>query len=672
MTRSSHTMERSGTVGGGVALGLGQTSSAYPGTAKVRLKEVVDQKARKPLTPEDISYLTYPCEQGGFRATVTIAAVIFGLEEPLKRTGDVRPSKKDAEHSAASAALDAIDEGGWVSPASAGAASTCSTPAKSSVTESLHSSCEEDLRVLAPELKSDVAPQVLRILLTGGPCGAKSTALEMLKEVLPTQGVVNVHTLEDFTPMVTDEVDMATDIPRRRRVQQEREEQAHRRALRSAAEKGATPTVLLIDRGLAERALETDGPVHAPEEVLHRYDLVVHLMSPAVDKPMLYERIAKRGKPPKEEAVEEDIRIRRSYQRHANFRVLWNGPDKGQAIPVFLGWKLRALLRVVLKNCSTLPTFRANEQSSDGSAVDKWLRSRQLRESFGQEQNPGNLEVRVPLTKLLQKHFKGGREEDVKTFFDHVRLVCPLEDIRSNMPDFLRAYVEHGMPEAIGGAGSLSCAEKEKAAGKPERVAKEILDAYREAFRGEPPPVGTYLDVGSGTCTTASALAKKLTLPRDRVWCLDIEESCGTRTDDVTFRSFDGEKLPLASSSVELITFIHVLHHVEPGGSSMFQLLREVHRVLKPGGVVVVKEHNSPSRDYDLYLEAMHSLKQLVFYANEPEKMPLGSYQSVEEWKVTFRGVGLPVIHVADTRDIYNSVLLVLEKIPEGGSDTEA
>merc|ERR1712032_148453 len=38
---------------------------------------------------------------------------------------------------------------------------------------------------------------------------------------------------------------------------------------------------------------------------------------------------------------------------------------------------------------------------------------------------------------------------------------------------------------------------------------------------------------------------------------------------------------------------------------------------------------------------------------------------------VTFRQVGLPVVHVMHTDDIYNSVLLVLEKIVEGEDDNE-
>jgi len=373
--------------------------------------------------------------------------------------------------------------------------------------------------------------------------------------------------------------------------------------------------------------------------------------------------------------MNEDIRIRRCYQQHKNFAILWNGPDKGEAIPVFLGWKMRELLQLVQAKV-IVPWSDAQEsegandlRASLSDLVDRWLRSKQLREAFGCERHPGVPAVREPLQKLLSKHLTGDKDR-VTDFFDYVRYVCPLDEMNEdNMPKFLRHYIEGRMPNAVAslGASCACCAEKERSVGKPDKVADEILRAYSDAFEGgEPPEVAVYMDVGCGTCTTASAIARKLCLSKDHVICLDIEESCGERADDVTFRIFNGEKLPQDSASVDLVTFIHVLHHVEPGGSSMFHLLQEVGRVLKPGGVVVVKEHDSPNRDYDLYLEAMHSLKQLVFYTNEPERMPLGSYQSVADWKVTFRRVCLPVVHTMHTQDIYNSVLFVLEKIADG------
>jgi SAM-dependent methyltransferase len=236
-----------------------------------------------------------------------------------------------------------------------------------------------------------------------------------------------------------------------------------------------------------------------------------------------------------------------------------------------------------------------------------------------------------------------------------------------SLPEVLRNYVRSHMPGIL--AGELSCAccaDKEQASGKPEKVARELLCVYDKAFRGQPPRVDNYVDIGSGTCTTACAISKQLGLSKDQVSCLDIVESCGQRADDVTFMIFDGQTLPLPTASTDLISIVHVLHHVEPGGSSMFHLLQEIKRILRPGGVVIVKEHDSPNKDYDLYLEAMHSLKQLVFYTSDPETMPLGSYQSREEWQVTFRRIGLPVVYWERTNDIYNSVIMILENIADG------
>merc|ERR1719254_76477 len=98
-------------------------------------------------------------------------------------------------------------------------------------------------------------------------------------------------------------------------------------------------------------------------------------MSPAVDKPEFYRRIEKHGKPREEVAFQEDLLVRRCYQKHSNFKILWNGPDKGQAIPVWLGWKMKELLCVVQTVCRT-DAFKTSH--SQLGVVDQWLRSRQL------------------------------------------------------------------------------------------------------------------------------------------------------------------------------------------------------------------------------------------------------------------------------------------------------
>jgi len=476
----------------------------------------------------------------------------------------------------------------------------------------------------------------------------------MLQQMLP---YFHFHVLPilDFSDMSA----VSMDSDRRRCIQEKREGTAFKEAQRTSQSLNK-PVVLLIDRGVIERDLE-NAPPHAPPEVLGNYDMIVHMMSPAVDKPEFYSRIEKLGKPDPEAALEEDQQVRRCYQKHHNFNILWNGPDMGKAIPVWLGWKMKQLLRVVLRACGIDLPKSLHQQLE---VVDEWLRSRQLREAFGSESDEGVSEVQQHLEKLLLKQL-GGNKSWVNKFFDHVRFVLPLDNER--FQEALRSYVHSHMPGILADEACCECcAEKEQASGKPVKVAKDLLYAYSEAFKNHPPEVNNYVDIGSGTCTTACAVSKELHLSKTQVTCLDIVKSCGPHADDVTFMLYDGQTLPLPTASTDLISLVHVLHHVEPGGSSMFHLLQEVKRILKPGGVVIVKEHDSPNKNYDLYLEAMHSLKQLVFYTNEPEKMPLGSYQSLEEWRVTFRRVGLPVVHVQRTHDIYNSVVMILENIPDG------
>jgi SAM-dependent methyltransferase len=64
------------------------------------------------------------------------------------------------------------------------------------------------------------------------------------------------------------------------------------------------------------------------------------------------------------------------------------------------------------------------------------------------------------------------------------------------------------------------------------------------------------------------------------------------RTDnpDNDYRAFDGETIPFASGSFGLATAVCVLHHVPPAQWADF--VAELRRVVRPGGLVCVIEHN--------------------------------------------------------------------------------
>jgi SAM-dependent methyltransferase len=59
---------------------------------------------------------------------------------------------------------------------------------------------------------------------------------------------------------------------------------------------------------------------------------------------------------------------------------------------------------------------------------------------------------------------------------------------------------------------------------------------------------------------------------------------------DVDYRAFDGRSFPFDDASFDLVTAICVLHHVAPPERAHF--MNEMRRVVRPGGLICVIEHN--------------------------------------------------------------------------------
>lgn len=75
-------------------------------------------------------------------------------------------------------------------------------------------------------------------------------------------------------------------------------------------------------------------------------------------------------------------------------------------------------------------------------------------------------------------------------------------------------------------------------------------------------------------------------------------EMAARRHDWVQYTSYDGKRLPYADASFDVVFTITVMHHVPPDQWPAF--VAEMHRVLKPGGIGLVFEHNpyNPATQY--------------------------------------------------------------------------
>jgi len=98
------------------------------------------------------------------------------------------------------------------------------------------------------------------------------------------------------------------------------------------------------------------------------------------------------------------------------------------------------------------------------------------------------------------------------------------------------------------------------------------------------------LDIGSGVGLVDRFLKSEI----KQLCGVDVEEGvvqkAKVNNPEVNYQMYDGEKLPFDDNTFDLCFAINVMHHVPPGMWENFS--REMYRVLKPGGIAAVFEHN--------------------------------------------------------------------------------
>jgi len=125
------------------------------------------------------------------------------------------------------------------------------------------------------------------------------------------------------------------------------------------------------------------------------------------------------------------------------------------------------------------------------------------------------------------------------------------------------------------------------------------------------------LDIGAGTGEILSGIKNHYGLPKEKVYALDLQP---ISREDVTVIGYDENmKIPFEDESIDLVVMLSLLHHIQP--SDRLHLLTEVHRVLAPGGRVIIREHdNYGSRLFYIFIQLMH---YVWYIRNNESKDPL-------------------------------------------------
>lgn len=141
---------------------------------------------------------------------------------------------------------------------------------------------------------------------------------------------------------------------------------------------------------------------------------------------------------------------------------------------------------------------------------------------------------------------------------------------------------------------SLHAANIRMSGEDPEYFAEyKIKDIATElAARGESLDARV-LDFGAGVGYSIPFFRRHL--PGSRITCLDVskrslEIGAARHPGEAEFRHFDGASIPFPADSFDVTLASCVFHHI--AHDEHVSLLREIRRVLKPGGLLFVFEHN--------------------------------------------------------------------------------
>eukprot|EP01059_Diplonema_ambulator_P028130 TRINITY_DN4684_c0_g1_i1.p1 TRINITY_DN4684_c0_g1~~TRINITY_DN4684_c0_g1_i1.p1 ORF type:complete len:480 (+),score=125.06 TRINITY_DN4684_c0_g1_i1:44-1483(+) len=182
---------------------------------------------------------------------------------------------------------------------------------------------------LLDDAKKAPAQRVWKVVLTGGPCGGKTTSLSVLADKLMSHGF-NVYTVpENATmfstagagfPVNSNQEHQLTWETSRMIVQMQMED-----SYEAIARASSQPTVILCDRGVVDaRAYMDDATWQMVMQEMHwddsafidqRYDIVIHMVTTAIGAPKYYVNTVYRHETA-EQAAALDRRIQAAWKGH--------------------------------------------------------------------------------------------------------------------------------------------------------------------------------------------------------------------------------------------------------------------------------------------------------------------------------------------------------------------
>ena len=256
------------------------------------------------------------------------------------------------------------------------------------------------------------------------------------------------------------------------------------------------------------------------------------------------------------------------------------------------------------------------------------------------------------LLQILRKPFYIGNGHHSYLFRRMIHMIMTL--VRKHSPDaeiydairrFMNAHIypKYGFPNHEG-VHRASC--------RVDDIVS-LISSYKPA---------SLVDIGCSTGIITRQLGIRLGLEPSSIWGVDIVRR---NIEGITYICSEAG-IPLESDSIDLAIMIMSLHHIKLPSET----LGEVFRILKPGGLLVIKEHDIATDDTDAqtYLDILHGLYSLSWckegYCEDPDFCInyWANYRSKEDWTTLIETIGFrrdtkkPLYNMAECEREYTGV----------------
>ena len=158
-----------------------------------------------------------------------------------------------------------------------------------------------------------------------------------------------------------------------------------------------------------------------------------------------------------------------------------------------------------------------------------------------------------------------------------------------------------------------------------------------------------YIDFGAGDGYHTKQMMSLYNIDNKNVYVVDKLEYPSIKNMNVNFIQSTDKDFKLTSlenDSVDLISVFMVLHHID--GKYHKDVVQELQRVLKPGGMLILREHNSPNvndKEHKTFKQTIDIVHDVYDYIIEPEllwddKNYYAEYKSMLEWDLLMKTNG--------------------------------